>query len=60
MHFSKFPGLFAALVLIAGMSVAASQALYDEKADAHQQVAAALAEARRSGKNVVLVFGANW
>lgn len=37
-----------------------SETLYDEKADAHQQVAAAIAEASRAGKNVVLIFGANW
>ncbi len=60
MYLAKLLGLIAALFLIAGMSVAADQSLYDEKADAHQQVAAALAQAARSGKNVVLVFGANW
>ncbi len=60
MYFTKLRGLFAALFLIGGMSVATDQSLYDEKADAHQQVAAALAEAARSSKNVVLVFGANW
>ncbi|MBZ5564441.1 MAG: hypothetical protein LAP13_18725 [Acidobacteriia bacterium] len=60
MYFAKSLGLFAALCLIGGMSVATDQSLYDEKADAHQQVAAALAGAARRGKNVVLVFGANW
>ncbi len=59
MYFAKFAGLLAGVVLIAGMS-AAGQALYDEKADAHQLVASALAEAARHGRNVVLVFGANW
>ncbi len=39
---------------------AASRPIYDEKADAHKQVAAGIAQAERTGKNVVLVFGANW
>ena len=34
--------------------------IYDESADAHQQVAAAIAQASKSGKNIVLDFGANW
>jgi thioredoxin 1 len=34
--------------------------LYDENADAHQQITAAIAQASQSGKNVVLDFGANW
>jgi len=52
-------GLFAVL-LFAGLAVAAEEPLYDEKADARQQVTAALAEAAKTGKNVVLVYGANW
>jgi hypothetical protein len=60
MQFTKLFGPLTALLLFAGMSVAATPALYDESADAHQQVTAALAEAARSGKNVVLLFGANW
>jgi len=39
---------------------AADNPIYDESANAHQQVAAAIAEATKSGKNVVLDFGANW
>ncbi|HXJ93795.1 MAG TPA: thioredoxin family protein [Terriglobia bacterium] len=45
---------FAAAVLAAGSLV------YNETADAHQQIAAAVAQASRSGKNIVLDFGANW
>ncbi len=60
MYFARFLGCFTALVLVAGMNAAADQSIYDERADAHQHVAAALATASRSGKNVVLVFGANW
>ncbi|MEI9983752.1 MAG: hypothetical protein WDN69_11425 [Aliidongia sp.] len=33
---------------------------YDEAADAHAQLDAALAEAKQSGKHVLLDFGANW
>jgi hypothetical protein len=52
-------GLFAVLIF-AGLAVAADEPLYDEKADARQQVAAALTEAAKTGKNVILVYGANW
>lgn len=46
--------------LLAAPSIAADQPLYNEQADAHQEIAGALAEASKHGKNVVLVFGANW
>jgi len=49
-----------ALLLAAGWARTAEQTPYDEKADASQQVASAIADASRQGKNVVLVFGANW
>lgn len=52
-------GLFAVLIF-AGLAAAADEPLYDEKADAQQQVAAALTEAAKTGKNIVLVYGANW
>ena len=48
------------LVLLAGVTIAAEQPPYDEKADAHQQIAAATAEASKAQKNVILIFGANW
>jgi protein disulfide-isomerase len=51
---------FLPLVFLAGMTVAAQQPPYDEKADARQQIAAAIAEASQAHKNVILVFGANW
>jgi protein disulfide-isomerase len=50
----------AAALAVAGVGRAASGAIYDETADAPKQVAAAIAEASRSGRRVVLVFGANW
>jgi thioredoxin 1 len=52
--------ILVATLAIAGLARAASEAIYDEKADAPKQVSAAIAEAGRSGKHVVLVFGANW
>jgi protein disulfide-isomerase len=48
------------LVLLAGVTIAAEQPPYDEKADAHQQIAAAIAEASKAQRNVILIFGANW
>jgi len=48
------------IVLLAGVTFAADQPPYDEKADAHQQVAAAITGASKAQKNVILVFGANW
>jgi len=51
---------FLPLVLLAGVTIAAEQPPYDEKADAHQQITAAVAEASKAHRNVILVFGANW
>src|SRR5271157_2470352 len=51
---------FLPLVLLAGVSIAADQPPYDEKADAHQQITTAIAEASKAHKNLILVFGANW
>ena len=48
------------LALLAGALLAVDQPPYDETADAHQQVASAIAEASKAQKNVILVFGANW
>jgi thioredoxin 1 len=47
---------------LAGMAQAASEPVYDESADAKEQIAAAIREASRGkpARNVVLVFGANW
>lgn len=52
----------AVCVLAMGAAVAraASQPIYDEHADARQDVAAALSKAEKTGRNVVLIFGANW
>ena len=34
--------------------------IYDEKADARADIAAAIAKAGESSRNVVLIFGADW
>ena len=58
----RFAFVLAVVLWTAGTPFAASntQPLYDEAADARTQIASAVALAGRSGKNVVLVFGANW
>lgn len=53
-------GTVAAALLALVCASAADNPLYDEKADAHQQIAAAVAEASKAGKNIILDFGANW
>jgi len=34
--------------------------IYGAKADAHRDIAAAIANAEGSQRNIVLIFGANW
>jgi thiol:disulfide interchange protein len=51
---------FIATLVIAARTPAADNPIYDERADAHQQIGAAIAQALPSGKNIVLDFGANW
>jgi len=51
---------FLPFILLAGVTVAADQPPYDEKADSHQQITTAIAEASKAHKNLILVFGANW
>ena len=48
------------MVMTAAAASASDQAVFDEKADANAQIRAAVAEASRSGKNIILDFGANW
>jgi len=50
--------LFLFVIGCAGMQPAVS--VYDEKTDAHHDVAAAIANAEASKRNIVLIFGANW
>jgi len=54
---------FFVLLLFVGMTRAAEEPIYDEKADASRQIATAITAASQPGKpvrNIVLVFGANW
>jgi thioredoxin len=39
---------------------AASKLIYDEQADARRDIAAAISQASKTGRNIVLIFGANW
>ncbi len=59
----KTVGVIAFLMAL-GFRVASIKAaeapIYDENADARKQIHLAVSEASRSGKNVVLDFGANW
>jgi thiol:disulfide interchange protein len=52
--------VIVAIILCAGWARAENQNIYDEKADAHEQIRAALREASRSRKNIILDFGGNW
>jgi thiol:disulfide interchange protein len=52
--------VIVAIILCAVWVRAANQGIYDEKADAHEQIRAALREASRSRKNIILDFGGNW
>jgi thioredoxin len=48
------------LMMGAALAKAASQPIYDEQADARRDIAAAISRASSTGRNVVLIFGANW
>ena len=48
------------LLLGAFAAKAASQPIYNEHADARRDIATAISQASKAGKNVVLIFGANW
>lgn len=37
-----------------------SSSIYDEQADAHHDITAAITNAEASKRNIVLIFGANW
>jgi len=49
-----------ALVMIVSVAASASQPIYNEHADARSDIAAAILKASKTGRNVVLIFGANW
>ncbi len=48
------------LALGTSLAEASSQPIYNDNANARQVIAAAISEASKTGKNVVLIFGANW
>jgi thioredoxin 1 len=52
--------LVPVLSVVACAASQSSAPVYDEKADAHHDVAAAISSAENSKRNVVLIFGANW
>ncbi len=54
-----FPLLLAFLLAASTLALAAKLP-YDDRADAHADIRAALADAAPAGKPVLLVFGANW
>jgi thioredoxin 1 len=51
-------GLFSAL--LAATAFPQARQIYDESADAHAEVRAAIAQAKREHKRVILDFGGNW
>ncbi len=53
-----FPVLFLLVLCCAAQQPTAP--IYNEKADAHHDIAAAIANAEGSQRNIVLIFGANW
>lgn len=48
------------LLLLGCARTESTAPIYDEKADAHRDISAAIANAEKAKKNVVLVFGADW
>jgi thioredoxin len=48
------------LLLTPIAATGATRAIYEENANPQQQIDAAIAAASKSGKNILLVFGANW
>lgn len=48
------------LTMAAALATAASQPIYNEQADARRDIAAAISQASKTGRNIVLIFGANW
>jgi len=51
---------FLILFFLASGCAGRQAPIYDEKADAHHDITAAIAIAEESKRNIVLIFGANW
>ena len=60
MHLRKAWFLVLFLLIVACARTQPSAPIYDEKADAHHDIAAAITTAEASKQNIVLIFGANW
>ena len=56
----KFGILFLFLLFLGCTRKQPTAIIYDEKADARRDVAAAITHAEEGKKNIVLIFGANW
>jgi thioredoxin-related protein len=56
----KYGFLLLFLLVIGCAGKQTTESVYNEKADAHRDVASAIAHAEQSKKNIVLIFGANW
>jgi len=52
--------LLALPLLLVALACCAADGPYNEAADARKDIAQALSQAAQSGKNVIVVFGANW
>jgi len=52
--------LILVLLVSGGVLKGSTEPIYDEKADAQRDISAAIANARKAKKNIVLIFGANW
>jgi protein disulfide-isomerase len=52
--------LLALPLLLVALACSAADGPYNEAADARKDIAQALSQAAQSGKNVIVVFGANW
>jgi hypothetical protein len=48
------------LLVLGCAAVEPTAPIFDEKADARHDIAAAISSARTGKKNIVLIFGANW
>jgi thioredoxin 1 len=55
-----FSALFLSLFLMTVIPASAASRPYDEQADARADVEDAMRMARKSGKNMLVVYGANW
>ena len=60
MNFSKHWLLILFLVALGCAGQEPTAPIFDENADAHRDISAAVADAEVSKRNIVLVFGANW